>query len=140
MPRYGVPTGPWGTRFIRRVLFPRRVSLCGKSLSKDELSGFAGLVVVPSAPLCPTYGFALDVADENFVTALGQAQQKHRRPSELSELEISVTPPGFDVPDKAMREAYAAAGVHPLVLRPRPDMDAAALERFAAETGRAVGA
>ena len=35
---------------------------------------------------------------------------------------------------------HAAAGVHRLVLRPRPDMDAEALERFAAETRRAVGA
>jgi hypothetical protein len=26
-----------------------------------------------------------------------------------------------------------------LILRPRPDMDAAALERFAAETGRTLG-
>jgi hypothetical protein len=42
---------------------------------------------------------------------------------------------GYDVPDKALRDAYAAAGVDRLVLRPRPDLDAAALERFAAETG-----
>jgi len=85
------------------------------------------------------YGFGLDVAEtKKLVTALGEAQQKNRRPSELGELEISVTPPGFDAPDKAMREAYAAAGVHRLVLRPRPDMDAPALERFAAETGRAL--
>jgi len=40
---------------------------------------------------------------------------------------------------KAMREAYAAAGVDRLILRPRPEMDAAALERFAAETGRTLG-
>jgi len=33
----------------------------------------------------------------------------------------------------------AAAGVDRLVLRPRPEMDAAALERFAGETGRALG-
>jgi hypothetical protein len=50
-----------------------------------------------------------------------------------------VTPPGFDVPDKATLDAYAAAGVDRLILRPRPEMDAAALERFAAETGRALG-
>ena len=69
---------------MRRLIVPRRVRLCGKSLSKDEFSGFAGLVVVPSAPLCPTYGFGLDVAEtKKFVTALGQAQQKHRRPREL---------------------------------------------------------
>jgi hypothetical protein len=36
-------------------------------------------------------------------------------------------------------DAYAAVGVDRLVLPPRPEMDAAALERFAAETSRALG-
>ena len=58
---------------------------------------------------------------------------------ELGPLKISVTPPGFDLPDKATIDAYAAAGVDRLVVRPRPDMDAAALERFAAEAGRRLG-
>jgi hypothetical protein len=35
-------------------------------------------------------------------------------------------------------EAYAAAGVDRLIIRPRPEMDAAGLERFAAEAGRAL--
>ena len=47
--------------------------------------------------------------------------------------------PGFEVPDKAMCDAYAAAGVDRQIVRPRPDMDVAALERFAADTGRALG-
>jgi len=86
------------------------------------------------------YGFGLDVAEtKKSVAALGEAGQKVRRPPELGRLEISVTPPGFDLPDKAMIDAYAAAGVDRLILRPRPDMDAQALERFAAETGRALG-
>jgi hypothetical protein len=50
-----------------------------------------------------------------------------------------VTPPGYDVPDHATIEAYTAAGVHRLILRPPPTLDAAALERFATETGRALG-
>jgi hypothetical protein len=43
------------------------------------------------------------------------------------------------VPDRATIEAYAAAGVHRLILRLPPTMDAPALERFAAEAGRALG-
>jgi hypothetical protein len=61
------------------------------------------------------------------------------RPAGLGRLEISVTPPGYDVPDQTTRDAYAAAGVDRLILRVRPDMDADALERFVLETGRAVG-
>ena len=86
------------------------------------------------------YGFGLDIAEtEKSVIALTEAAKRSARPAELGALEISVTPPGFDVPDKALLQAYEAAGVDRLILRPRPDMDAAALERFAAETGRTLG-
>jgi alkanesulfonate monooxygenase SsuD/methylene tetrahydromethanopterin reductase-like flavin-dependent oxidoreductase (luciferase family) len=86
------------------------------------------------------YGFGLDVAEtERFVAALRDTGKKHSRPAELGRLEISVTPPGYDLPDKALRDAYAAAGVDRMIVRPRPDMDAPALERFAAEAGRALG-
>lgn len=86
------------------------------------------------------YGFGLDVAEtQKSVTALRGAEKKHRRPPELGTLEISVTPPGLDIPDKATIDDYAAAGVHRLILRPRPDMEAPALEHFAAEAGRALG-
>ena len=86
------------------------------------------------------YGFGLDVSEtQKLVDGLREAGKKHSRPAGLGRLEISVTPPGYDVPDKATRDAYAALGVDRLILRPRPDMDAAALERFALETGRAVG-
>jgi len=86
------------------------------------------------------YGFGLDVGEtEKLLAGLREAAERHPRPAELGRLEISVTPPGFDVPDKALVDAYAAIGVDRLILRPKPDMDAAALERFAAETGRALG-
>ena len=86
------------------------------------------------------YGFGLDVEETGkSVSALGEAARKSPRPPGLGRLQISVTPPGYDVPDKATVDAYAAAGVDRLILRPRPDMDAPALERFAAETGRALG-
>jgi probable F420-dependent oxidoreductase len=86
------------------------------------------------------YGFGLDVAEtEKSVIALTEAAKTSSRPAELGPLEVSITPPGFDVPDKATRNAYTAAGVDRLILRPRPDMDVAALERFAAETGRTLG-
>jgi len=86
------------------------------------------------------YGFGMSVDDtQKVVAALRDTAKKHSRPAELGRLEISITPPGYDVPDKATLDAYAATGVDRLILRPRPEMDAAALERFAAETGRALG-
>ena len=86
------------------------------------------------------YGFGISVEDtQKIVATLRDTAKKHSRPAELGRLEISVTPAGFDLPDKATIDAYAAAGVDRLVVRPRPDMDAAALERFAAEAGRTLG-
>lgn len=86
------------------------------------------------------YGFGMDVEEtRKSIAALGDAAKKSQRPAELGKLEISITPPGFDIPDKALQDAYAAAGVDRLIVRPRPEMDAAALERFAAETGRFLG-
>jgi probable F420-dependent oxidoreductase len=85
------------------------------------------------------YGFGLDVAEtQKSLAGLRDAAKNFPRPAELGPLEISITPPGYDVPDKATRDGYVAAGVDRLILRPRPDMDAAALEGFAAETGRAL--
>ena len=86
------------------------------------------------------YGFGLDVAEtQKSVNALRETEKKSSRPAEVGRLEISITPPGYDVPDRAMIDAYGAAGVDRLILRPRPDMDAGALERFAGETGRTLG-
>jgi alkanesulfonate monooxygenase SsuD/methylene tetrahydromethanopterin reductase-like flavin-dependent oxidoreductase (luciferase family) len=85
------------------------------------------------------YGFGLDVpTTERFVAALGDAAKKHPRPAELGRLEISVTPASTDVPDANLVDAYVAAGVDRLIIRPKPDMDAAALERFAGDAARAL--
>src|SRR3989449_1569238 len=85
------------------------------------------------------YGFGLHGDEtQTLVAALRDAGQKHTRPAHLGPLEIRVTPPGYDVPDKAMREAYAAAGADRLILRPRPAMDGAAPQRLPADTGRAL--
>lgn len=86
------------------------------------------------------YGFAVTVADtEKIVADLAKTAKTSGRPAELGRLEISITPPGYDVPDAATIAAYAAAGVDRLILRVRPELDAPALTRFAAETGRALG-
>src|SRR5713101_6494252 len=86
------------------------------------------------------YGFGIDVEEtRKCVGALREVEKKNARPAELGRLEISATPPGYDVPDKALVDAYAGVGVDRLILRPRPDMDPAALERFAADAGRALG-
>jgi alkanesulfonate monooxygenase SsuD/methylene tetrahydromethanopterin reductase-like flavin-dependent oxidoreductase (luciferase family) len=86
------------------------------------------------------YGFGLDVAEtRKRVEALRQAASQVKRPAELGPLEISVTPPGTDVPDRATIEAYAAAGVHRLILRVQPTLDDSGLERFATEAGRTLG-
>src|SRR2546428_11460137 len=77
------------------------------------------------------YGFGLDLAEtQKSVSALRDAAKKSSRPAELGPLEISITPPGFDVPDKAALDAYAAAGVGRVIPRPRPGMGAPALQRL----------
>jgi len=85
------------------------------------------------------YGFGLDVATtEKFVAALRETAKRHARPAELGRLEISITPPAVGVPDPATVDAYAAAGVDRLILRPPTELDAPGLERFAADAGRAL--
>ena len=68
------------------------------------------------------YGFGLDVADHarTFVAALRETAKRYPRPAELGRLEISITPPGPGVPDKATIDAYTVAGVDRLILRPSP--------------------
>jgi hypothetical protein len=53
------------------------------------------------------------------IEGLKRAAEEYGRPSELSDLEITVTPVGAF--DTRSVEAYAAAGVHRLVVLPRPD-------------------
>jgi probable F420-dependent oxidoreductase len=86
------------------------------------------------------YGFGINVEEtRKCVSALRDAEKRVSRPADLGRLEISATPPGYDVPDKALVDAYAAVGVDRLIIRPRPDMDASALERFAGDAGRSLG-
>jgi len=64
------------------------------------------------------YGFGLTVEQtKQHVESLRRAEGQHRRPAELGDMEITVTPVG--VFDKRSVEAYAAAGVHRLVVLPR---------------------
>ena len=63
------------------------------------------------------------------------------RPAHLGPLEISVTPPrGTTTVDADTAAAYAALGVHRLILMPSPKLDADGLERFVADVGaRLIG-
>jgi probable F420-dependent oxidoreductase len=85
------------------------------------------------------YGFGLDVEQSaRDIDALQKAAQRFRRPADLGKLEISITPPGYDI-DPATVQRYAAAGVDRLVLRPQPTLDAAGLEQFVTTTARSLG-
>jgi probable F420-dependent oxidoreductase len=85
------------------------------------------------------YGFGLDVEQTaRDIEALRQAEQRYRRPADLGRLEISITPPDYDI-DPALVPRYAAVGVDRLVLRPQPTLDAAGLEQFVANTARSLG-
>jgi len=66
------------------------------------------------------YGFGLTVEEtKKHIAGLKQAGEQHERPAELGELEITVTPVGGF--DNRSVEAYAASGVHRLVVLPKPD-------------------
>ncbi len=80
------------------------------------------------------YGFALDLAAATTcVDALREAGRRYARPAELPPLEISVTPRGRI--DRTTAEAFAAIGVHRLILLPPRGADAIAIEQFAASVG-----
>jgi probable F420-dependent oxidoreductase len=85
------------------------------------------------------YGFGLSpeqAAQE--IDALHQAKQRYQRPTDLGELEISITPPGYDV-DPGAVERYAAIGVDRLVLRPQPTLAGVMMEQFVITTARTLG-
>jgi probable F420-dependent oxidoreductase len=85
------------------------------------------------------YGFGLDVEQTaGDVEALREAEKRYRRPEELGRLEISITPPSYDI-DPATVKRYATVGVDRLVLRPQPTLDGAGLEQFVATTARTLG-
>src|SRR5258706_1384551 len=66
------------------------------------------------------YGFGLTVEEaRQRIEGLKQASEQHERPAELGDLEITVTPVGGF--DRGSGEAYAAAGVHRLVVLPKPE-------------------
>lgn len=84
------------------------------------------------------YGFGLDVVQtQHDVQALREAAQRYQRPAVLGKLEISITPPGYGM-EPAMVEAYAAAGVERLILRPQPTLDRTGLEQFVETTARTL--
>jgi len=87
------------------------------------------------------YGFALDPAKTGEALAgLREAAKSVSRPAHLGPLEISVTPARGVTVDADTAAAYAALGVHRLILMPPPKLDAAALEGFVADVGtRLVG-
>ena len=64
------------------------------------------------------YGWQLDPdATATTLAALAAAEQRHGRPPELGDLEITITPPPDC--DAAMARRYAEVGVHRLVVQPR---------------------
>jgi probable F420-dependent oxidoreductase len=66
------------------------------------------------------YGFGLNLEEtKQHIASLKRTGEQHGRPVELGELEITVTPVGKF--DRRSVEAYAAAGVHRLVVLPRPE-------------------
>ncbi len=84
------------------------------------------------------YGFGLEVEQAaQDIEALREMEQRYERPATLGRLEISVTPPGFDVEPRTV-ERYAAIGVDRLILRPRPTLDGAGLEQFVTRTAQTL--
>jgi probable F420-dependent oxidoreductase len=80
------------------------------------------------------YGFALAAAGAaRCIEGLREASRSHQRPADLPPLEISVSPRGRI--DRAAAEAFAALGVHRLILIPPRSADAAGLEQFVASIG-----
>jgi probable F420-dependent oxidoreductase len=87
------------------------------------------------------YGFALDPTKTGEALAgLREAAKSVSRPAHLGPLEISVTPARGVTVDVETARAYAALGVHRLILMPPPKLDAAGLEDFVGDVGtRLVG-
>lgn len=83
------------------------------------------------------YGFALTPdATAEALNGLRVAAAKYRRPAELGELEISVTPNGAI--DRPTAARYAALGVERLILMPPRHLTEDALADFAGGAGAAL--
>lgn len=84
------------------------------------------------------YGFGLEVEQAaQDIEALREMEQRYQRSDALGRLEISITPPGYNV-EPGTVERYAAIGVDRLILRPQPTLDGAGLEQFVAMTARTL--
>ncbi len=80
------------------------------------------------------YGFALDLeGTAPALQGLREAAERYRRPAELGQLEISVTPRG--PVNRQTVEQFAALGVHRLILAPPPHASASELEAFVENIG-----
>ena len=80
------------------------------------------------------YGFALDLeGTARALQGLREAAERYRRPAELGQLEISVTPRGSV--NQQTAEQFAALGVHRLILAPPPHASATELEAFVENVG-----
>ena len=81
------------------------------------------------------YGFALDVDDTaRALSGIHEARERFRRPADLGELEISITPRSTSI-NPATAARFADLGVHRLILRPPRGLEPAALERWVSATG-----
>jgi probable F420-dependent oxidoreductase len=83
------------------------------------------------------YGFALTLeATAAAIAQLRVAAERHPRPAVLGDLEISVTPRG--PVDAAEAAAYAALGVHRLILMPPRGLDRSALLAYVVWAGESL--
>jgi probable F420-dependent oxidoreductase len=79
------------------------------------------------------YGWELDPdRTAEALQALRETAEEHRRPAELGELEITITPPG--APDLETARRYAELGVHRLAVQPRT-MGGTAIDELIARVG-----
>src|SRR6266540_6453192 len=82
------------------------------------------------------YGFGLDVEQTaHDIEALREMEQRYPRPAELGRLELSVTPPGYNI-NSGTVERYATIGVDRLILRPQPTLAETDVEQFIATTAQ----
>jgi probable F420-dependent oxidoreductase len=99
------------------------------------------------------YGFGLDLAGTaECLDGLRQAASRYRRPAELGDLEISVTPwrgarrstthraegGGGGIPDLATVVRFQELGVHRLILMPSPELDEDGLAAYVAQVGETL--
>jgi probable F420-dependent oxidoreductase len=158
----GVPFEHRGTRGDEYLAAMRAIWTQDKPAYEGRYVAFAGVKAQPQPVQRPTppiiiggrtpaafrravehghgwYGFGLNVEQAaQDIEALQKAEQRYRRPADLGTLEITITPPGYDI-DPATVERYAVLGVDRLVLRPRPEFTGAVLEQFVVTTARALG-